>query len=201
MADYQPYDVVDSISHYHGDAVRQLFASAAALMLIGAPFYSDFLRAELPFEIAGALVLVALAALMNPHNKSIFTAAAIVSGIGFTVFEMWTLYSYRDSTWAQFVLRELISIIFLAGFYFSMKTLRAFLLHKIGKHDEAGEFEDTSSRNIWKANTWQDDFIPWFLQNGNGKSRERKQESEPRMKPRQSRKEIYEKEHQSDELM
>ncbi len=147
MADYQPYGFVNSISHYYGDAVRQLFASTAALMLIGAPFYSDFLRAELPFEIAGALALVALAALMNPHNKSIFVVAAIASGIGLTVFEMWALYSYHDSTWAQFVLRELISILFLAGFYFSMKTLRAFLLGKIGKHNSVGEFEKDQSHD------------------------------------------------------
>lgn len=141
MADYQPYGFVDNIPHYHGDSVRQLFASAAALMLLGAPFYSDFLRAELPFEIAGALVLVAIAALINPHNKSVFAASAVVSGVGLIVFEAWALYAYRDSTWAQFILREVISILFLAGFYFSMKTIRAFMLHSIGKHDEAGEFE------------------------------------------------------------
>src|SRR3989344_1680177 len=102
MADYQPNLYVGGVSHYYGNHVRQLFVVAAAMMLIAAPFYADSLRAELPFEIVGALALVALAALANPHNKSVFVLSAIAAGIGLVVYEMWALYTYFDSTWAQF---------------------------------------------------------------------------------------------------
>ena len=57
------------VPHYYGDIVRQLLISAAALVLLGAPFYAEDLRAELPFEIMGAIVFVALGALLNPHSK------------------------------------------------------------------------------------------------------------------------------------
>ncbi len=200
----------ESVPHYYGDYVRQLFISAAALMLIGAPFYSDALRVELPFEIAGALVLVALAALVNPHKQSVFLAAATASGVGLILFESWALYGYYDSTWTQFILREVIAIIFLAGFYFSMKTVRAFVLHKIGKHDTAGEFEEKSTsakRN--NTNTRRDEFTPWFLQSGGNhrkKDSEEKQaqddtETGPQMSPGRSREEIKPKHHPYEDTM
>src|SRR3989344_9204096 len=122
MDDYAPHPYAENIPHYHGDAVRQLFISAAALMLIGAPFYADSLRTELPFEIVGALILAALAALANPHKKLALVADAIAAGVGLVIYKTWALYTYHDSTWMQFVLREVIAIIFLSAFYFSMKT-------------------------------------------------------------------------------
>ncbi len=133
---------VEHVPHYYGDYVRILFLSATGLMLLGAPFYADSLRIELPFEIVGALVLAALAALANPHSKTVLAADAIAAGVGMVVYGTWALFSYSESTWVQFILRQGIAIVFLAAFYFSMKTVRAFLFHKVGKHDEAGEFEE-----------------------------------------------------------
>lgn len=129
------------IPHYYGDVVRQLFIVAAALMLITAPFYASTLKVELPFEIAGALVLIALAALANPHSKLIMMGNAVVAGVGLVIFQTWALYTYSEASWMQFILREVLAVLFLAAFYFSMKTLRAFLLGKVGKHWEAGEFD------------------------------------------------------------
>jgi hypothetical protein len=130
------------VAHYYGDAVRQFFIVLAILILLGAPWYGSSLRIELPFEVIGALILVTLAALVNPHQKSIMVANAVVAGVGAVVYQMWALFGWEDGTVIQFVLREGIAILFLAAFYFSMKTVRAFLLHKIGKHDEVGEFDD-----------------------------------------------------------
>ena len=132
----------DTIPHYHGDVVRQIFIVGAALLLIGAPFYSSSLWLELPFEIIGALVLIALAALANPHQKTVFMLGAAASGAGLVIFQTWALAAFQESTWFQFALREVLAVLFLAGFYFCMKTVRAFLMHKIGKHDEAGEFDE-----------------------------------------------------------
>ena len=198
--DYEPLPYTEHIPHYYGDAVRQLLIAAAAFILIGAPFYADTLRTELPFEITGAVILVALAALANPHNKLIFLAGAIASGVGLVVYETWALYTYSDSTWLQFILRQAIAIVFLAGFYFNMKTVRAFVLHRVGKHDEVGEFEEEPApAKKPDARTWRDEFIPWFLRNAgdNKRNNNKKVETEtgPRMSPGRSPEEIKPKYH------
>src|SRR3989344_7371248 len=215
MADYLPYGFSDHLPHYHGDAVRQLLASAAILMLVGAPFYASFLGVELPFLITGALALVAVAALVNPHKKSIFLVAAVASGVGLVIFETWALYGYYDSNWVQFILREVIAVVFLSGFYFSMKTVRAFILHKIGKHDEAGEFEEKQVPQMRvRSGAWHEEFVPWFMRNGRNHggatSEERQKEKEggaeaeetgPRMSPGRSREEIKPKYHPYEDTM
>jgi len=138
-----------AVPHYYGDTIRQLFIANAGLILIGAPFYADSLSAELPFEILGALVLAGLAALVNPHNKSFLFANAIAAGVGLLFYETWALSNYEVSTWAQFIWRELIAIIFLIAFYFSVKTVRAFVLHQIGKSGVVGEF-DEDAKDAWE---------------------------------------------------
>lgn len=138
-----------AVPHYHGDAIRQLFIANAALILIGAPFYADTLSAELPFEILGALILAGLAAIVNPHNRLLLFANAIAAGIGLLLYETWALSQYETSTWAQFIWRELIALVFLGAFYFSMKTVRAYLLHQIGKTGTAGEFDENAA-DAWE---------------------------------------------------
>ncbi|MBI2612736.1 hypothetical protein HYW59_02900 [Candidatus Kaiserbacteria bacterium] len=209
MSDYippppSPYEV--HVSHYYGDQVRQLFFVAAALMLIGAPFYADSLRVELPFEVAGALILVALAALANPHNRTVFLACAIVSGVGVAIYEMWALYGFEDSTWVQFGLREAIAVILLIAFYFNMKTVRAFVLHQVGKHDEAGEFDEPEPQK--KKTIWEGEFMPWFFRNehNGGKENNRKKEEDaedtgPRMSPGRKPEEIKPKYHPYEDTM
>ena len=130
-----------NVPHYYGDVVRQCFVFGAILMLVSAPFYANNLRAELPFVIFGALVLVGLAALTNPHKKSFVIADAVAGGIVVLIYQSWALFDYQSSTWIQFALRELIALIFITAFYFSMKTLRAMLLHQVGKREEVGEFD------------------------------------------------------------
>ena len=130
-----------NVPHYYGDVVRQCFVLGAIIMLVAAPFYTSNLRAELPFVILGALILVALAALTNPHNKSFVVADAVTGGIVVVIYQAWALFDYQSSTWIQFGLRELVALIFITAFYFSMKTLRAMLLHQVGKREKVGEFD------------------------------------------------------------
>src|SRR3989344_564282 len=131
--------------HYYGDIVRQLFIAGAILIVVGAPFYADSLSAELLYEILAALILAGLAALVNPHNKPLLLANAIAAGVGLVVYAFWGLSEYSTSTWVQFILRELIAIIFLVAFYFSMKTVRAFILHQIGKRENVAEFDEDAA--------------------------------------------------------
>ena len=130
------------VSHYYGDIIRQVFVVTAVFMLVTAPFYSDDLKAHIPFYVAGALVLFILAALTNPHNQYVLLADAIAAGAGAALYEMWALGSYDTSTLLVTALRQSIAILFLIAFYFSMKTVRAFAMHQIGKWAQAGEFDD-----------------------------------------------------------
>jgi len=130
-----------NVPHYYGDIVRQCFVVGAVLMLVGAPFYANNMRLELPFVILGALALIALAALTNPHKKSIVVADAVLGGLIVLVYQTWALFDYQSSTWVEFALREAIALVFITAFYFSIKTLRAMMLHQIGKREEVGEFD------------------------------------------------------------
>lgn len=177
MADYRPppYPFVPNVAHYYGDHVRTLFIVTAALLLVTAPFYANSLRVELPFEILFAMVLVAIGALANPHGKWIFMAGAVVAGIGLVIYEMWALYQYNDSTLIQFVLRELIAMLFLVAFYFNMKTVRAFLLGKVGTHGHVGEFDNEGERRMPsivpppRKREARDEFVPWVNSNALGR--------------------------------
>ena len=203
MSDYTPMSFFGGVAHYYGDTVRQLFIVAAALLLIAAPFYADTLRSELFYEIAGAVVLVAIAALANPHNKSTFMFAAIAAGVGLVVYESWALNKYFDSTWVQFILREVIALIFLVAFYYSVKTLRAFLLHRVGKQDEVGEFEEPalSGTPAKGEKKHVDDFLPWVHRNNSNNSKKLPEESGPRVNPGRSLDETMPKSHPYEEQL
>ena len=130
----------ETVSHYYGDLVREFFLGAAAVMLFTAPFYGDNIRAEFPFIVIGALIVVCLAALTNPWKKLILTADAVVAGVGMIVYQIWALDGYGIASYTAFVFREAISILFMFAFYFSVKTVRAMVLHQIGKRASPDEF-------------------------------------------------------------
>lgn len=132
----------ETISHYYGDFVRDLFLGAAVVMLFASPFYADSIEDQFAYVVMGALVLVCLAALTNPWKRSIMIANGIASGAGMFIYQMWALGGYGTISPIAFVLREAISIIFIFALYFSMKTIRAMFLHQIGKRASPDEFRD-----------------------------------------------------------
>lgn len=134
------------IPHYYGDSVRQLLLGAAALMLIGSPFYSDNLAAEFPFIVIGALLAAALAAIINPRDRWISVVIALLSGAGVVVYAMWGMFGYEIINPVAFVLRLAVAVILLFVFYFSMKTMRAFMLHQVGKRETRDEFEQSDAQ-------------------------------------------------------
>lgn len=128
------------ISHYYGDAVRTLFIAAAVLMIVGAPFYSDG-YANVQYIILGVIAIVALAALTNPRKILFAVFDAVAAGIGLCLYSLWALEGYRAEEPLAYVLRGAIAVIFLFTFYFSMKTLRAMMLHQVGKHEDPDTLE------------------------------------------------------------
>ena len=135
------------INHYYGNVTRQFMIGGVFLMMLGAPFYAGSLRAEFPFEVVGALLIVAFAALTNPFSKSIIIADTVLSGATAFIFGTWAFAGY-ESIDVAFILRDAIALVFLVAFYFSLKTLRAMMLHQIGKPDSDREFLRTTHSAI-----------------------------------------------------
>ncbi len=143
------------IPHYYGDAARQLLLGAAALMIIASPLYSNNLRAAFPFIMVGALVAVAFAALTNPRDVWVSIGNAIISGVGAVVYTTWGIYEYEAINPIAFMLRVAIGIIFLFAFYFSVKTVRAFMLRQIGKLDAVDDFESDAEKANARELEWE----------------------------------------------
>ncbi len=131
------------INHYYGDSARQLMLGAVAVMMLGAPFYADSLRAEFPLEIIAAVLIVGFAALTNPFKRGIVMGDAVLTGVGAAIFGTWAFLGYGHVDSIAFLLRDVIALLFLFAFYFSLKTLRAMILHQIGKPDSSAEFRRT----------------------------------------------------------
>ena len=131
-----------SVPHYYGDAVRMLLLGAAALMLVTSPLYGDNLQIEFPFIIVGALVAACFAALTNPRSSWVSIGSAVLSGAGTIIYATWGIFEYDTLNPIALMLLLVIAVFFLFAFYFSMKTVRAFLLRQIGKRETLDEFDD-----------------------------------------------------------
>jgi hypothetical protein len=130
----------DTIRHYYGDLVRQILLGAAALMLIGAPFYTSDFVVQVPFIVLAAVVLVGLAALLNPVKRVIAVATAVASGAGAVMYQMWALWFYSSDDPIAFVLRQACAILLVFAFYFTMKTVRSMLMGLIGQETTGEDF-------------------------------------------------------------
>ncbi len=140
--------VIEKIPHYHGDYVRQLMLAGVALMLIASPMYVNSYSAQIPFIVFGAIIVVGLAAITNPRRRSIFVINSAITGALAAIYGLWGLFGYPASSMTTFVLRVAIALLFLFAFYFSMKTLRAMILHDVGRPDEEIEREVIQEENI-----------------------------------------------------
>jgi len=132
------------IAHYYGDYVRQIFMLCAAVMLVLSPFLSRSLPAALPFEIGGALIIAVLGALTNPSRQISLLANAVAAGIGVLVYELLALNAFYSGEMIAFIVREALALAFLFALYFSLKTLRNMVFHRIGKGGRFGDFLGTS---------------------------------------------------------
>jgi hypothetical protein len=134
------------VAHYYGDIIRQLMLFAAAVLLVGAPFYGSDLPNELPFDVLGALVLACLAAFTSPVTRGILWADTIVAGVGMVLFELWALSSYQTTPLLAVSLRQGIALLFLFALYFGGKTLRGLSAREYS--DELIEGGDAESQEI-----------------------------------------------------
>lgn len=129
------------IPHYYGDTVRRIFVGAAAGLLILSPFTASEVPAVLGVGVAFALILALLAAITNPQKQWSMIANAIASGIGVLLGEVFALASFSAKEYLAFLISEAFVIAFLFALYFSVKTVRAMILNRIGKKGVFGEFQ------------------------------------------------------------
>jgi hypothetical protein len=135
MNDPMTYNQIEepSIPHYYGDTVRTLFLVAGVIILGTLPFYKNLL----PFGTGVLTVFVVLlalgAAVMNPFQKWIVYVDTLVAAVAVFLFEYTAIVWYGIDPTLLSVIRQALAIIFLFSLYYNGKTLRAMLLHQIGK--------------------------------------------------------------------
>ena len=129
-----------NVPHYYGDIARILMLSAAGLALLVVPFSSGFLHDAFVLDIIVGLAIVASAALTNPHSGCVSVCDTILSGFVVILFEIDAFQNYQAGELVTFVFYEGIAILFVIAFYFSLKTVRAFMLHQVGKRDSLADF-------------------------------------------------------------
>ncbi len=113
--------------HYYGGLVRKLFIFAAFVMIATLPFFNNNLSLPPFFSIISIIILGLAAGLLEPRNKLAFVCNLIISILGVLIFEYYAIATYqvRSFTDAQFLVNQLLAIIFLFALYNSTKTLRS----------------------------------------------------------------------------
>lgn len=134
------------IPHYYGDAVRKCFLVSGCVMLFLIPVYSSALPGLLPIAIAGAVVLVFLAALTNPRKSWVMGANALVSGAGVVFCAMIALMAWESGEMIIFFANQILALVFLFSLYYSVKTVRAMMLGTIGRRSTTSDIVDADTQ-------------------------------------------------------
>lgn len=143
----KPYDV---IPHYHGDIIRILFVSTAALSFLSSAILGPVLPFGVLFEVSGGILLIALAGLTNPHGHIVMRLNILAAGVGTFLFEM-TAITYRNIDSIQLLLvREIGVLLLVSALYFSVKTVRAMSSGVLGVPPKPWEMEETAQ----EKDTW-----------------------------------------------
>ncbi len=131
-----------SVPHYYGDNVRMLLLLSAIVSVVAIPLVGNLLPFGIMPQVGVALLLVLLAGLTNPHGRIVMLCNAIVSGVGLLMLESVVISLYPNVTAGLFIVSEAVCLMLLFAFYYSVKTLRAFSLGKLGKWEQPQEFAD-----------------------------------------------------------
>lgn len=130
------------IPHYWGTTARMFMVGAVALMLLSWPLYgTDGAHPNVALIIAGALLAVAFAALTNPRVRWVSIVDAIIAAVGAAAFAAWAIAGNDSGDSLAFILRIVVALLFLAAFYYSLKTVRAFSLHEVGQPETEADLE------------------------------------------------------------
>lgn len=113
-------------AHYYGDIVRLLFLVASGVMLVGLPAFAGYLPNPTIMSVFAIVVLGCAAGLTNPNQPWSSVVNAIISVIGFIVFESYAVAAYNNASSFSFLAANIVlGFIFMAAIYFSLKTVRS----------------------------------------------------------------------------
>ena len=128
------------IPHYYGDIARRLLIVAGVVMLVLTPFFADRLPGPLILSVFVPLIMIFVAALIDPHHIGLPAFASVLSAAGLVIFEMYAISTYRaEQSFSDpfFLASQALVVIFLFALYYSMKTLRGMMVaDKPGESDK-----------------------------------------------------------------
>lgn len=133
------------IPHYYGDHVRRLFLVVAAILVVAIPVWDGLFPLTMPTRIIFVLALALLAGITNPHSKWVLLLDAIIAAAGVFILELIAIQDYAADELMLFLAREVVILMLLFAFYFSIKTYRAMVKKQTGKMEPPWEFEEGKS--------------------------------------------------------
>jgi hypothetical protein len=131
----------EGVPHYYGHTVRRAFFFAALVMLTTLPFFKNEMAIPVGYSVLSLVVMMFAAGYTNPKMRWTLLLDTVIGGIGLAVFGFQSILAY--STQASgvreylFYTNQLLAIAFLVGFYYSVKSVRGFVLR--GKMPEDTE--------------------------------------------------------------
>lgn len=127
----QGTDPVAGSPHYYGNIVRRFFVAAAVIILLGSPIFVEYLPRPLITSIFAVIVFILVAGFLNPGSFAVALVQVSIAMAAMAVFQFYAIYTfYRLHSYADpfFLASQILSVLFLAGFYYSTKTVRSMVL-------------------------------------------------------------------------
>jgi hypothetical protein len=129
------------IPHYYGDSVRTMFICCAVVYTFAMPLFGNLIPSTTGISIGIVLVLVLLAGITSPMMKWLMFINAAIAAIGIYLLQSAAIFFFDTESKVLFTLRELGVLFLLFAFYYSVKSFRSMMTHKIGREGRPGEFD------------------------------------------------------------
>lgn len=129
------------IPHYYGDSVRIMFVSCAIVYALSMPLFGNLIPSTTAIGIAIVLALILLAGITSPTMKWLMFVNAAVAAVGIYFLQSAAIFFLDSDSKVLFTLRELCVVLLLFAFYYSVKSFRSMVTHKIGAQSRPGEFD------------------------------------------------------------
>jgi len=129
------------IPHYYGDSVRMMFISSAVIYAVAMPLFGNLIPVSTGTGILIVIVLAFLAGVTNPNFPWLMLINAAVAGAGIYLAEMAAISFFNTDSFVLFIMRQVVALLLLFAFYYSVKSFRSMLSGDIGAQHKAGELK------------------------------------------------------------
>ncbi|OGD95441.1 hypothetical protein A3F02_03260 [Candidatus Curtissbacteria bacterium RIFCSPHIGHO2_12_FULL_38_9b] len=115
--------------HYYGDVGRLFFLLGGVVMLFSLPLLNQMMPVPAYVSILIIVAVVFVAGITNPAQKWVHILDSVISLVGIILFEYLAILVYtQGNEFFTFLLNQTLAAIFLFAFYFSVKTVRGFVV-------------------------------------------------------------------------